>query len=911
MSVATKNFDKISSAKKERRVTELETFVAKKHENCRVCPLRNEPIVYSEVPFTKGKSVWIIGDTPDFQEVQKRLIFSGVGGTILRRLLKEMDFYKEVERVLFTNACLCYAGDKGAPAEAVKLCRWHYEQLQKDYPPIVSIALGKTPAYSLGFGSASVEQMRGKLFNCPYGDGNAIVTYNPGRLFYSGMKYNQLLILDLKKAIQIVKEMKNQKDIQILDPTNCDVIVLDSVDDILEKLNSLPDINAPVCIDVETSIPVKQISQQKTEWIVDGLLGTDIFVFSFAYGESAFVFPFEGESFIKQFCADEEEKYLAVFGKSFASISETEYREVISSLSKKVKKIDFPKLSPMELRKIYHTLDFYKKITPGIDDIKECLKNLAVASKDMHLIGHNIVFEKKKLFRFGDFHFKADTMILAYLLNETLTGYYSLQDLVNQFIPEMENYKKYALRDDVFLYSGYDVIATLLLYEKLKQLIPPSQQEYIVKAKKFIMNYLVPLVCNLELTGIKVDRKILNQYLTDIDAIKQKSLDRIEKLTGLKSTKSRKFKEILESLYEYDFPKTQTGEVALDEESLKEVYQKTGNTTLKEIILYKKTIDMLDQYGNRYIKKILDHIDPVSERIYPNYKITGSVTGRIVTSNPPFQNIPKHGIKLCPKCNLVILEDQCELCKTTNFTEQFNISNSIIPEKGNVLLKADYSQMEVAVIAELSGDQNLINAINNGFDVHSFIASKNFKVPYEEIVNNKNQSPYQEQRQMAKSVTFGLIYGQTTKGLAKKLNISVKKAEEILNDFYANFPSVKKFINKVLSFLYKNFYVVSPVGRIRRFPKITPQAYREAQNFPVQSYASDIANYAAYYIMNMTKKYQAKLVGLVYDCIIVECPEQYKEEVKAIMQYCMKERIKKFFNLCVSLNVEIEEKFST
>jgi DNA polymerase-1 len=164
---------------------------------------------------------------------------------------------------------------------------------------------------------------------------------------------------------------------------------------------------------------------------------------------------------------------------------------------------------------------------------------------------------------------------------------------------------------------------------------------------------------------------------------------------------------------------------------------------------------------------------------------------------------------------------------------------------------------------------------------------------------------------MAKSVTFGLIYGQTTKGLAKKLNISVKKAEEILNDFYANFPSVKKFINKVLSFLYKNFYVVSPVGRIRRFPKITPQAYREAQNFPVQSYASDIANYAAYYIMNMTKKYQAKLVGLVYDCIIVECPEQYKEEVKAIMQYCMKERIKKFFNLCVSLNVEIEEKFST
>ena len=267
-------------------------------------------------------------------------------------------------------------------------------------------------------------------------------------------------------------------------------------------------------------------------------------------------------------------------------------------------------------------------------------------------------------------------------------------------------------------------------------------------------------------------------------------------------------------------------------------------------------------------------------RIHGKFHQTITATGRISSTDPNLQNIP---IRM-------------ELGR--------RIRKAFVPEDGYVFLDADYSQIELRVLAHMSGDKRLIEAYQSSQDIHRITASQVFHTPFEEVTS--------QQRSNAKAVNFGIVYGISSFGLGQDLNISKKEAEEYIHQYFATYPGVKQYMDRLVAQGKTEGYVSTLFGRRRPIPEFTSANFmqrqfgeRVAMNSPIQGTAADIIKIAMIRVNERLKRElpESRMLLQIHDELLVETRADQIEQVQAVMEEEMQHAVK----LLVPLEVEVKQ----
>ena len=314
---------------------------------------------------------------------------------------------------------------------------------------------------------------------------------------------------------------------------------------------------------------------------------------------------------------------------------------------------------------------------------------------------------------------------------------------------------------------------------------------------------------------------------------------------------------------------------------------KTGYSTSADILekLRKEDpiIDKILEYRqvsklkSTYADGLVVFIEP-DQRIHGKFNQTITATGRISSTDPNLQNIP---IRM-------------ELGR--------EIRKAFKPKEGCVFLDADYSQIELRVLAHMSGDQELIDAYRHNQDIHRSTASKVFHTPFDQVTDL--------QRRNAKAVNFGIVYGISSFGLSQDLNVSKKEAQAYIDQYFATYPAVKEFIDSLVATAKEKGYAGTMFGRRRPVPELASNNFmqrsfgeRIAMNSPIQGTAADIIKLAMIRVADRLKKEKrkARIVLQVHDELLVEVPEEEVEAVQTILE----EEMPRAVELSVPLEVEV------
>ncbi|MEM5855721.1 MAG: DNA polymerase [Candidatus Aenigmatarchaeota archaeon] len=483
-------------------------------------------------------------------------------------------------------------------------------------------------------------------------------------------------------------------------------------------------------------------------------------------------------------------------------------------------------------------------------------------------------------------------------------------DKIDGYIAKEESKKKINTLEEYANYNALDSAKTLLIYhlenKKIKSLenikISNSYKEEISlpfaieSAAEFLEKIIYPFAVYSHLNGLKIDIEKTKELAKRIHSMISILKEKIREIVGADNIREDEFKEKVYSLYEGEPILTPKGEKSLSEEALKTIYKNTHNQELKKAILYIHSVLKYEGLLSRYIEKFPFYLNDETLRIHPIYNVTKTTSGRLSCRDPNIQQVPREPFKSCVNCFSVPFdkEENCPICGgqlevIIDFREVF------IPEKGNKLVMADYSQIEMVVLAELSKDSELLNVINNGFDMHSYNAGKIYNIPYEEIVKQKDTNPeIAKLRQNAKRVTFGVIYGASEEGLALRSNISKEEAEKIVSTFFKTYPATQIWIKERHKEVINKGVVLVPTGRPRWFPQRSTLninasslddlianfhdkvLLRQAQNTPIQGFASDL-NLVTCEILR--RIFNVKVLGAIHDSIICEIKEEEEEEI--------------------------------
>ena len=316
---------------------------------------------------------------------------------------------------------------------------------------------------------------------------------------------------------------------------------------------------------------------------------------------------------------------------------------------------------------------------------------------------------------------------------------------------------------------------------------------------------------------------------------------------------------------------------------------KTGYSTAADVLekmapQYPIVNDILEYRGltklkSTYAEGLANYIEE-DHRIHTNFNQTITATGRISSTEPNLQNIPM----------------RMELGR--------KIRKVFVPREGCVLMDADYSQIELRVLAHMSGDEELIQAYKMDQDIHRITASKVFNTPFEEVTDL--------QRRNAKAVNFGIVYGISSFGLSQDLSISRKEAAEYIEQYFATYPKVKEYLDKLVSDAKENGYITTMFGRRRPIPELSSSNFmqrsfgeRVAMNSPIQGTAADIIKIAMIKVWKALKDagLKSKLILQVHDELLIETYEEETEQVKQILAENMKNAARLEVNLEVDLHV--------
>ena len=463
-----------------------------------------------------------------------------------------------------------------------------------------------------------------------------------------------------------------------------------------------------------------------------------------------------------------------------------------------------------------------------------------------------------------------DTMISAYLLNyETKDDICYLANKLNIYIPSYD--KKEVVTSEeaarrAILKAKFIYITKDKLYEDMKN----EDNIYLFES---IEMPLAKVLANMEIEGIRVDKKVLEEMGTEIK-IKLEILTRdIYNYAGeeFNINSPKQLGEILFDKLKLPGAKKNKNGYATDIDVLKKL---TEYPIINKILEYRALAKLYSTYIDGIINTIRE-----DGKIHTIYTQTLTRTGRLSSIEPNLQNIPMRS----------------EYGRL--------IRKAFIPENNSVILSSDYSQIELRVFAHLSGVNDLINAFKEGVDIHTKTAMDIFKVPMEGVTKNM--------RRQAKAVNFGILYGISSYGLAEDIGIPVKEAKEFINKYFETYPGVKDYMDKEIDEAKKNGYVKTIMNRKRVIEELKSSNYmvrsmgeRMALNTPVQGSASDILKKAMVEINNIFEKknIKSKMLLQVHDELIFNVYNDEIDKVKDIVYNTMT----KVFELKVPLDVDIE-----
>jgi DNA polymerase-1 len=524
----------------------------------------------------------------------------------------------------------------------------------------------------------------------------------------------------------------------------------------------------------------------------------------------------------------------------------------------------------------------------------EVLERIRVFFEDPAIkkIGQNIKFDTMVLHQHGirvqNLHF--DTMLASYLIDPT-SNQHNLDSLARDHL----DYKKITIEEligsgknqkkmtdlpsgQVFEYACEDADITLKLKNKFE---PELKKRELGKLFYSIEMPLVQVLIDMEEHGVKLDLALLGSLSTELEKeliLLQKSIYtqasgefNINSPQQLGIVLFEKL-EIHKALAMRKPQRTKTGQYATSEQVL-ERYQK--HLLPRTILEYRK----LYKLKTTYVDALPDLVHPKTGRVHTSYNQAVVATGRLSSVNPNLQNIP------------IRTEIGREMRK------------AFIPANpGDVIMSADYSQIELRIMAHLSGDKNMKKSFHEDLDIHAATAARIFDIPMKEVDA--------DHRRKAKEINFGIIYGMSKYGLANRLDISVEEAENFIINYFATYPGIQDFMRQTIAMAVEKGYVTTMMGRIRPVPQIHSSnrplrefAERTAINTPIQGSAADLIKKAMIDIQQVVneKNLKSKMILQVHDELVFEVPA---EEVKT-MTMLVRSKMEKALKLDVPLKVDV------
>ncbi|ADC89878.1 DNA-directed DNA polymerase [Thermocrinis albus DSM 14484] len=501
-------------------------------------------------------------------------------------------------------------------------------------------------------------------------------------------------------------------------------------------------------------------------------------------------------------------------------------------------------------------LDLFELGERGVLFLKELLSQKGV-------VGHNLKFDLKYLYRYHIEPYAVfDTMVASQLLAEL--DRHSLQSVAMHYLGQvldkslqLSDWGSRVLTKAQLEYAALDVVVVRdlfpILLEKLNQC--PVREEILLKTRTsrvfglqnpvaIVEMAFVQEVAKLELNGLPVDTQELESVFREYSRKVQRMIMDFISTHRVDPMSPKQLGEFLTRRLGLDLPKTEKGNVSTDDKALSEHAHHPVVRHILEI---------------RASKKILDKLEEIREnlrgnRVYPEFKQIGAVTGRMASSNPNVQNIPK------------------------------DLRRIFKAEEGNLFVIADFSQIELRIAAEYVGEIRMIRAFQEGRDLHRYTASI--------LLGKREEDITKEERQLAKAVNFGLIYGISAKGLSQYaatygIDLPVEEAQAIRERFFSYFEGFRDWHNRVKEELKKTG---KSSGHTLLGRSYVAHTFPDAVNYPIQGTGADLLKLAVLMLDAELRKegIPAKVVNLVHDEIVLECPQEVAQEVQTLLERAMK-----------------------
>ena len=453
-----------------------------------------------------------------------------------------------------------------------------------------------------------------------------------------------------------------------------------------------------------------------------------------------------------------------------------------------------------------------------------------------------------------------DTMLASYLLNP-IRGGHRLEDIYRElFGDELSNNPS---------------LQALKLFEIREKMEERLREEGLDRLFYEIEMPLLNVLFEMEMVGVKIDIPLMRKLSGELTERMREVEKEIYRIAGVEFNiaSPKQLREVLTERLKIPLGKKKKTGLSTDAEVLESLALQYE--IARKILEWRE----LAKFKGTYID-VLPRLADKDGRVHTSFNQCVTATGRLSSSEPNLQNIPVRG----------------EWAK--------RLRGAFISDEGYVLISADYSQIELRVLAHISGDPALIEAFQKGEDIHALTASSLFGVPLEEVT--------EELRRKGKTVNFGIVYGISEFGLAKELGISEKEAKEYIEQYFQRFPKVKEYVNKTIEESQEKGYVKTIFGRKRPLPELLSSnkmvrefGKRAAINAPVQGTAADLIKLAMIRINRRLKMMglPARLLLQVHDELLIEARKDVKEEAKKIL----KEEMENVYPLAVPLVVKIGE----
>lgn len=415
-----------------------------------------------------------------------------------------------------------------------------------------------------------------------------------------------------------------------------------------------------------------------------------------------------------------------------------------------------------------------------------------------------------------------------------------------------------------------EVTAILKLKEELSETIEKNGQHDLLYNIEFPLSFVL---ADMEKTGFLIDREKLSEYGSLLSDAQQKREKEIYEIAGTEFNINSP-KQLSEVLFEKMLlphgKKTKSG-YSTDADTLEKL--RPYSPIIDEITEYRLIAKLKSTYADGLLKAVSS-----DGRLHTNFKQALTLTGRLSSADPNLQNIP------------VRTKEGREFRKV------------FIPKEGHVLVDADYSQIELRIMAAISDDDNMCSAFESGADIHTSTASQVFGVPKDEVTP--------EMRKKAKAVNFGIIYGISDFSLAGDIKVTKKEAAQYIATYFEKYPGIKAYLDGEKQKAHADGFVTTLYGRRRYIPELKSKAFmqrmfgeRVAMNAPIQGTAADIIKIAMINVYNRLKaeKLSSKLILQVHDELILECPENEAERAKIILKEEMENAAKLRVKLCADV----------